>query len=264
MKVRTHRLLLGAEKALVVLALLLFSRAFAPLFENGSATGARAQQLIYLVVFSIVAALIVLRLGRFVFVALSDSYTLLVVGYVVFSTVWSVAPGETISSLAVFLGATALGIYLAARYSLGEQVQLLIWMLVIGAVLSLFFGLFLEVGIERVGRNIGSWRGIYGQKNDLGRYMTLLIVLLWLAGSRKWIAWGAMTLAAALIFLSESATSILALGGMVLIIMLYRTLQWRNTRIVPVLMAGSALILSLFLLVVLANSTWCWSSLART
>lgn len=246
MVVSKRTLSLTAEKAFLVIALLFFSRAFVPLFESLGRAGSMVQAGLYAAVFGIIALLIVKHFGRFLYVALRDWLLLLIVAYVCASIVWSYDPVETLKSLPVFLGATALGIYLAARFDLRAQVRLLMWMLVLAAALSLFFGLFLPIGVMTDTSNFGSWRGIYSQKNDLGRFMALAIVVLGLGASHKrwaWAAtWAAVAVAGVLLLLSRSATSLGTLVLLVLLVPLYRVLQLRRSSLMPVLLAGGSLV----------------------
>lgn len=255
MVISKRALYLAAEKAFLVLALLLFSRAFVPLFESLGAIGSMLQAGLYAAVFGMIALLIIRHLGRFLYVALRDWLLLLIVAYVCASVIWSYAPSETLKSLPVFLGATALGIYLAARFDLRAQVRMLMWMLVLATFMSLFFGLFLPVGVMTDTSNAGAWRGIYSQKNDLGRFMALAIVVLGLSVSRKgwargaagraaWgVAWATVAIAGGLLLLSRSATSLGTLIILILLVPLYRVLQLRRSSLMPVLLAGGSLII---------------------
>jgi exopolysaccharide production protein ExoQ len=258
LKIRRSQVRNWIDQAFAILGLLLFSRAFVSFFETeGGGTG-RVLQLVYLLVYSVIAFYIVLRWKRFLYLALSDKLLLLLIGYVFVSFLWSAAPETTLRRTIVFAGATAFGIYLAARFDLRRQMQLLAWTLALAAVFSLALvlvrpGLAVESGIHS-----GAWQGIYGQKNALGRLMTLNAALFWLLipifGRRRWVAWGFIGLSIVLIWRSTSATSLVVLLGLMALRPFYLVLRQRDRRIVPPLVLGSLLIAVLIVALVLLNA----------
>jgi exopolysaccharide production protein ExoQ len=109
----------------------------------------------------------------------------------------------------------------------------------IAAILSVLFALAVpELGIHQDGDFQGAWRGIYMQKNGLGKMMVLgALVFILLAlreegrARRKWQALA--LLCAALVLLSTSTTSTLILGVLILLVPLYRGLASRSRWLVP-------------------------------
>jgi O-antigen ligase len=189
---------------------------------------------------------------------LRDKLLLLVIAYVLLSVLWSSAPQVTLRRNIVFLGATAFGMYLATRFTLRQQVRLLLWMLGLSAILSVLFALGAPgLGIG-TGIHTGAWQGIYGQKNALGRLMAMGAVLFWLALSdphrNKWLAWGFILLSVALVWLSTSVTSMVILLGIVFLAPFYRTLRQRNTAIVLPLVLGVLILTGLIVVVMLNNA----------
>jgi O-antigen ligase len=130
------------------------------------------------------------------------------------SVFWSAAPDVTsIETKAVFR-ATLLGVYLATRFSIKEQMQLLAWVLGIGAVLSFLVTLAIpSYGIHSTGDPgmIGAWRGIFDVKNRFASIMMLasgLFLVLALNSPRKrGLFWSLFGLAAVLLFLSKGKTA---------------------------------------------------------
>jgi O-antigen ligase len=245
-----------AERLFVIGALLLFSRAFLPLYDRLGTAGTVLQAGLYAAVFGIILLLIVWQLGRFLFVLQLDRFLLLLLAFVPLSLLWSVDRGETLASLPVFYGATALGIYLAARFSLDEQLDLLFWMLVIITVASLALGLLVPgLGIMQGGSNAGSWQGVFAHKNDLGRFIVLAAVVSTFAAARR--RWAPLVLlpALALLVLSESATSAVTLVVLLLVIPVLRLLQRRRSATLPLLVAAAVLLGAGVAVAVLSNAT---------
>jgi exopolysaccharide production protein ExoQ len=152
---------------------------------------------------------------------------LLLVGLVAFailSTLWSIEPYITLRG-GVYLVATSLvGVYLAARYSRSEQVELAGGALAIAAVLSLLVGLVLPSyggGTD--------WAGVFQHKNTLGRTMALAIIvfaLIAVRGTRwRWLAAGGAALAGVLILLSGSGTALVVVACMAMLVPLYAAMS---------------------------------------
>jgi uncharacterized membrane protein (Fun14 family) len=164
--------------------------------------------------YPITLLLIIWRWKRFAYFATRDLPLLLLVGMAMVSVFWSAAPDVTsIETKAVFR-ATLLGVYLATRFSIKEQMQLLAWVLGIGAVLSFLVTLAIpSYGIHSTGDPgmIGAWRGIFDVKNRFASIMMLasgLFLVLALNSPRKrGLFWSLFGLAAVLLFLSKGKTA---------------------------------------------------------
>ncbi len=258
LRISRKKLIGSFEQTFVVLGLLLFSRAFVPFFETESGTTGTALQMLYLTVYGIITLFIVAHLQRFVWIALRDKLLLLLIAYVLLSALWSSAPQVTLRRSVVFLGATAFGMYLATRFTLRQQMRLLAWMLGISAILSALLalaapGLGIGTGIHE-----GAWQGVYGQKNALGRLMTMSAMLFWLSLSdphqNKWGARGFILFSVALVWLSMSATSMAILLGIVCLAPFYRIVRQRNTQTIPPLVIGYLILTSLIVAAMLINA----------
>jgi O-antigen ligase len=107
--------------------------------------------------------------------------------------------------------------------------------------------------------NVGAWRGIYGQKNTLGRLMAIGAILFALysmsQNKRKWVAWTGVFFLASLVLLAKSVTSFAALLTVLGTLPLLLTLRWRqNVSAIPVIWTGSMLVSMTVLTVLIANA----------
>lgn len=235
-------LLRFAEKVFTILALLLFSGAVLVLVrqKSGAANpeGDPLFQIIWFGIYGITFCLLAVQWRGFTRLPRNlDKPILLLTGVALLSYYWSDMPQLTLRRSVAMAGTTLFGIYLATRYSPREQLRLLAWTFGIGAVLSLLFAVFLpSYGLD-VYPYAGSWRGVYSQKNGLGRNMTLgLFVFLLIALSshrHRWFAWSCFGLSVGLLMLSGSKTALITFVTILILLPFYRALRWQYTASVP-------------------------------
>jgi exopolysaccharide production protein ExoQ len=233
------------EKALVVILLL---------FLSGGIIQKRLVNIpITLIqVSALLLAAVVLRrqLMNFVALAFRDFPLVIVTAIAVLSVFWSVSPAVTFehSLWLVFTG--LFGVYIASRFSLEEQLELVLWMMVLAAISSLVVAqLAPEIGIHPPPTHGGQWRGVFLQKNILSRYMALgAILALYYGKSLGWLRWPMFGLMTFLLFLSGGATGILALIVLAFTIPLYQIIRFRH------MVAVGVFLISVPFLV--AGSTW--------
>ena len=228
-----------SEKAYAVLILLLL-------------TGARKSHTLFIVFSPLILLLVILQWKGIIRISLKEKLFWVFIGLVVTSVLWSAAPNATLTRSFALVQTTLFGAYLAVRYSMKEQLQLLAWALGIVALLSFFVALaFPQQGIMQV-LHEGAWRGILGQKNVLGRIMVLstLVFLLLALSSRKHslLLWAGFSLSFLLILLSTSKTALVVLLTLLVLLPLYRALRWSYSWMVPflsavVLVGGSVAVL---------------------
>jgi O-antigen ligase len=158
---------------------------------------------------------------------------------------WSDFPEVTMRSSFLFASTTAFGIYLALRFTIQEQIQLLtITMGLAGTVSLLLGGVMPGAAIENNGLRQGSWRGIFYHKNNLGMYMYLgaTAALLTTQTLRlKWqrlLAWGTVLVNVLLIVLSASKTALLVFLILLGLIPYCRVMRWRSRYLIPLLTFG--------------------------
>lgn len=187
-------------------------------------------QVIWLGVYLVMFALLLMQWRWLLNVALRDKLLLLLTGIAVLSVFWSVAPEVTVRRSVALLGTSLFGVYLARRFSLDELLRLLAWALGIAAVLSLVFALALpSYGISQEPITQGDWKGVFDHKNTLGKNMalsTVVFLLLAFSGRYRWIAWICLGLSLALLVLSNSSTALVVALSICLLLPFYTILRW--------------------------------------
>jgi exopolysaccharide production protein ExoQ len=269
-----HRLSRLAEKIFVVFTLFFSTTALIPVLldkEDAVVIQDPYSPILFMGLYMMTFLLIIQRWKIFVRVAQKDIWIWLLVGLVIVSVLWSVAPDITQRRSTLLLGTTLFGVYVAMRYTLSEQLQLLAWVCAIVIVMSVLFAVALPsyglMTYQEGGAHAGAWRGIIPHKNTFGRIMNLsAIVFLLLAISNsivyrkyRWVVWAGFVLSVALILLSTSKTALVVCLTLTTILPLYTKLRSHYTQLVPlmiavVLIGGSTAILLVDNLPVIANA----------
>ena len=238
-----------AEQVFTVVSLLLYSGALLTLILSGGVSeGEEAVPFdnsfvsilwrsIYLVTF----LLLLLRWKNVIYILRKDRFTVLFVGLAVASVLWSEYPDTSMKSGISLVGTTMFGLYLATRYTMKQQVQLLGWVFGIAVVLSLIFAVALPKYGLMGGIHSGAFRGIYAHKNFFGKVMVLsAITFLILAIDTKkksLLLWCGFGLSVILLILSRSSSS---MGNIVILLFAFlalQTLRWQYERMIPALIA---------------------------
>jgi exopolysaccharide production protein ExoQ len=233
-----------AEKFFTVTALLLFSKAVLGVVRSGASSVSSAEgdsflQVIWFGIYAITFCLLAVQWRGFTRIPKNIiKPILLLTGVALFSFFWSDVPSVTLRRSIALVGTTLFGIYFATRYSPKEQLRLLAWALGTAAVLSLVFAVALPgYGID-VYPFAGAWRGVYSQKNLLGRFMSMsaLIFLLVALSTRKhrWIPWSIFGLSTALILLSTSKTALIIFATLLILLPFYKALRWQYSVSIPI------------------------------
>lgn len=141
------------------------------------------------------------------------------------SCLWAQTPSLVLQDSVAICGTTLLGIALAVRLSLEEQLRLLSWLFRIMSVLSLACIVLLpSYGIS--GSVAHEWQGIFGYKNVLGSIMAMSILVEWQLPAHtlfsRTLSRLALVLSAVLLFFSGSMTPVVALGGSIVLIEIYK------------------------------------------
>jgi len=248
------------EKRFAVFALLVFTDAFlcasyynpsegsAPAGEYITSPVDRIVLLMQLAIYGITILLIILRFKSVVRPAMKDPFLWALMAMVVTSFIWSDFPDISQKYGFRTLYTTLFGLYLASRYSLKEQLRMVVWALGIAVVFSLLYTLaFPGSGIEN-GIHAGAWRGPFMQKNGFARLMVVsaLAVLLVALNTRRYryLVWTVFGIAVALLVLSSSKTALVIFLDLVVLLPFYRALRWSNNLAVPffitlILLGGS-------------------------
>ncbi|NEQ65030.1 MAG: O-antigen ligase family protein [Symploca sp. SIO2D2] len=263
MNLELNPLLKFLEKRATIFALLFLSELlrFQSLYSDPDpkadavAVGNPLDPVMSLLQHGIYAATLLLMLARWKSViraGLRDQLVWLLTGMALMSFLWSDFPDWSLKKGITTVQTTYFGLYLASRYNLKQQLQMLAWAIGIIGIVSLLFTLAFPGAAIEAGANAGSWRGPFVQKNVLARIMVLgaIVFLLLALDSRKnryWL-WGGFGLCVLMILLTGSKTALLLFLSVVILLPLYKALRWSDTIVVPLvitllLVAGSIVVL---------------------
>lgn len=175
--------------------------------------------------------------------AMRDKLLWILIAIALASVLWSSTWWVTLRRDIALIQTTFLGLYMAARYTLNEQLRLLAWTFGLAIILSFVFALAPpNYGVMHDGLHDGRWRGIYIHKNSLGSVMDLSVVSFLLLAlsdrSYRWFAWAGFGLSAILILLSGSKTALVVLLTLLALLPLYKALRWRRDLVIVVLIAA--------------------------
>ena len=206
-----------AVMAALVMLLILFSEGFvqrliAPEIETD---GNIILRFMWLPVYGVVLALCLPRLKDIIGLALRTPALMGLVALASVSFLWSIDPSLSFRRGISIAVTTLFGLYLASRLDWRSLVMILSGVWVFLAVVSFLAGI-IAPGFARMNEvHIGAWRGFWFEKNTLGGHMAraaaVLAVVAALDQPRRWLWLGGVGLAAALVLLSTSTTSLLGL-----------------------------------------------------
>lgn len=243
-----RKLLRFAEHAFTVVSLLHYSGG--PLFvilsgganegeqgEGGASTDSSLILLLFFVIYLVTLFLLILRWRKVLYVLSKDRFIWVLMALAVASMLWSTNPAKTINRSIALIGTTLFGLYLASRYSMKQQLQMLGWTYGIAIVLSFAFAVALPKYGIMGGVHAGKWRGIYNHKNTLGKVIVpgVIVFLLLALGSqkRRRLLWCGFGLALLLLLLSTSKTSLVNLLTVFVAFAGFQILRWRYHRMIP-------------------------------
>ncbi len=235
----------GKLEPLLVVLLLLYAEAidFGP--SNPLNLPGNIQQLLNQLTYPIVGLLILNRWKQMVAMILRDPLLWVLLTLVMVSFVWSASPSISLDESKACLRITLLGVFIALRFSLQDQIRLVGWVCGIAAVLSLIsVVVFPEYGIQP-GIPTDFWKGIYGHKQNFGRMMTLgiitFVVLALSNRKHRGFLWLAAGLCFMLLWFASSKTGLMLLALAVSIIPL-KELVKQHYRTKALLLVASVLI----------------------
>jgi|ERR1039458_516154 exopolysaccharide production protein ExoQ len=232
------------ERLVVALILLYMSNAFSALIVPGanvpwgstrSDVGLALQPIVYLPV----GILILKYWHRFVRGLPDCKWAIALTGLALISGMWAADPLFTFRKALILTATTAFGIYFGTRFRRDEQINLLCYALGSAAVMSLVVILFLpQYGIDH-NYHSGNWRGVFEEKNVLGK-VTVLAALVFCMSSRRslkhkgiLVAW--LGVFGTLIVFSGSKTAAVAGAVLLFLAVAYGMLRYRVTLLVPFL-----------------------------
>jgi exopolysaccharide production protein ExoQ len=187
-------------------------------------------KLILIACYASVAVILAPYYREALFVARRNWFLMALLLEVLVSFTWAQLPALVLQRSIAVLGTTLLGIALAIRLTLEEQLRLLRGLFRILAFLSLACVLLLPSygisGVSEVAGSHGEWRGIFGYKNGLGAAMALAVLVEWqlpaLARRSRIVKLLSLLVSSVLLFFSGSVTSMFALAGSLLFLEVYK------------------------------------------
>jgi exopolysaccharide production protein ExoQ len=169
------------KKIFTILSLFIFSGALLPLLlnqfgiESSSVEGNRTLQIIYSCIYLITFFFIIKkRETYYVYLKHNFLYWILII-WILSSVSWSQHPDITLRKIVAVLLTTLFSVFLATTFSMEEILKILGINLFTQLILSyLFIFILPSLGtMPEYSSLAGDWRGIYIQKNSLGRYAAL-------------------------------------------------------------------------------------------
>ena len=210
------------EYGFTVIVLFLYSNDMTELFISGGASEGDGVDMLsfdyspvrrlYLIVYLLTIALVSLRWKKILYTLLQNKYLLVLLLLVPLSTLWSVDPATTINASIAMIGSSLMGVYLASRYTLREQLRILRITFGLVLVVSLLFVLFLPHYGIMGGIHSGAWRGVSTHKNGFGQLMVFTSTLFFVLANTqrpKWLYWLGFALAFTSIIFSNSGGALL-------------------------------------------------------
>ena len=238
-----------------ILALVYLSQAIIPLFLTGGANegdginvtsldlslNAKIGVLVYLVTFILLA----MRWKKSLLTFSSNILLLILMGVVCFSYFWSINPDQTFRFGTYAIATTGIGLYIATRYTLSEQMHLLAWTYGLLLILSFLFAIGIpQYGIMG-GVHEGALRGVFTHKNQFGAFMApggVIFLLSALRGDNyRWLYWGLLVLNCVAMVMSQSTTALGTFGVMLILCLIYRIFRWRYEVMISAVLAVTIL-----------------------
>ncbi|BAZ16525.1 O-antigen polymerase [Calothrix sp. NIES-4071] len=249
------------EKIFVIIGVLFFSGAFSELFPGAPIT------LLRYIVWGGATVLACLRWKDSLRVIKSDIFLVFLSIIAFVSFLWSDVFVSTMKDSREILQMTAFGLYIAARFTVKEQVETLGIAFFIGELMSLVAAVVMPTLAIHGSDHPGAWKGVFGYKNLLGAIMVVssfTFLLLPTNGSQlqKIYKWTGLVFGIILMLLSTSKTSLVVTALLFLILFFYRYFRLASkTAIIfldlVILVVGAALT------VVLTNWTELLTALGR-
>ncbi|AFY87636.1 O-antigen ligase family protein [Chroococcidiopsis thermalis] len=223
-------------------------------------------QFLFFINFSISFFLLVLRWKKTIKSLTQGKHITVLLGLCFVSLLWSAAPTVTLVRSVAILGTSLFGIYLATRYSLKEQLQLLAWTFGIVIVFSIIFIVFLPRYGLMSGLHTGKWRGIFAHKNVLGNLMVLssMVFLLVALNERKYkiLLWGGFASSTVILLQTKSSSSLIIFFIIMSVFLTIRSIRMPYVLTIPTLLL-LALIGQILYLWLADNTTYLLSSIGK-
>ncbi|MBD2197359.1 MULTISPECIES: O-antigen ligase family protein [Calothrix] len=262
MKINKKEFLLNSEKIFTIVCLLFYSGGPLTLILSGGASEGDSDeaptdtgliQLVFMVIYLITCILLLLRWKKAISILSKVKFTWLIIFLSALSIFWSAAPQVTIVRTVALFGTSLFGMYLASRYTLKEQMELINWMFCVAIILGLLFAIALPKYGLMGGLHSGALRGIYTHKNVFGKILSLGGVNCLLVASankrNSLFTWAIFGIAIICLILARSSSSMLSFTNLIVIFLGLRILRSPVIAVVPALSAISIICINLYLFV---------------
>lgn len=168
--------------------------------------------------------------------ALSNKWALGLIFITSISFLWSYNPSVTIDSIwKEFIPMFLLSLYIASRFTLEQQFRIVLWVLVIVFLESVALAIAMPgVGRHTEGPFVGSWKGVFAQKNQFGAHATMTLIALYMLANyaKEKQRWALILLGGcfAAILVSSSVTALTLSFVGVMLTIFYRRFSWLGKR----------------------------------
>jgi exopolysaccharide production protein ExoQ len=216
------------ENLFTVVSIFYFSQGLFSLFsaqtvDGESGSSGRILGNIGLLIYTITSILLIVRLKETYKVVRRKYWLFFLLILAITSLLWSSVPVIASKKVISMIGTTLFGIYLGSHYTFNRQLKLMGWSFGISILLSFVFVFLLPAyGIMHTDAIEGDWQGIYPHKSTLGERMVLsFLTFYFLSGlnpKHRILCNIACLLSIVLIIFSKSATSIISLLSLYIIL----------------------------------------------
>jgi exopolysaccharide production protein ExoQ len=213
------------EKLFVILGVLFFSGAFSELFVGAPIT------LLRYIVWGGATALVFLRWQDSLRVIKSDVFLVLLTIIAFVSFLWSDVSISTLKDAREILQMTSFGLYIAARFTVTEQVGIFGAAFFIGELMSFSAAVAMPTLAIHGADHPGAWKGVFGYKNLLGAIMIIASFTFFLLPIKpdnklqQIYKWTGLALGIMLMLLSTSKTSLVVTIILFSILFFYRSFR---------------------------------------
>ena len=188
-------------------------------------------QVVWLCLAVIAVALIFHRAASAATVPRTDGFLVALMGLAVLSVVWSIDPGLTLRRDASLLATIGTGYYLASTFAPTTLLRLIRSACLFGAISSLVWSVVSPaVAYDAFGR----FRGVFAQKNALGLVAAIgamtCVALVLSATHHRWREGFLGAVFVSVLFMSGSRTSLVALIGGVVVVVVAAGIKSERTR----------------------------------
>jgi len=240
----------GYERAFAIIGLLLMFRALRPLYtplpllmaDTGGMVWAGAYdvtagnlmfQVPTAAVFAISGMLLFRDRQKAIELLSQNKMLVLFIGIALASTTWAQDPDTALRRAIALTGTSLFGFHLAVRYSHRQLIELA----GIAAAITVFQTFFISALIPSMGvhgdaEHAGAWRGVLGHKNDAGRVIVFAALVAFVCWRDKIghyvLGWPTLIVAAFVVVMTASKTSLLVLLALTMSVWMFRTLRRSN------------------------------------